>query len=181
MISGLVGYYEQKHEFITIDFLCAVGPRFASGPGMWNHLLLNSPVVPAPIAGPRGSEIRPSTMRILLVEDSDSLRPLFARMLRGNGIEVVEAADGLEALERLGECRPDLILTDLMMPQLDGIGLLRRLREMPGLESVPVVVISAMHSPSAETEARQAGAADFLAKPIDPDTLMGRVADCLDS
>ena len=62
-----------------------------------------------------------------------------------------------------------------MMPGLDGIGLIRRLRAMPEWDAVPVVAMTAVASSKVEREARQAGAADFLAKPLDPDTLL----DCL--
>jgi DNA-binding response OmpR family regulator len=114
-------------------------------------------------------------MRVLLVEDTDSLRELFARMLRHRGFEVCEAADGSAALECLATFTPDLVLTDLMMPQLDGVGLMRRLRAMPGLGAVPVVVMTAMSSEEAEREARRAGASDFLHKPLEAGTLFDRV------
>jgi CheY-like chemotaxis protein len=114
-------------------------------------------------------------MRILLVEDSDFLRPMFARILRGRGFEVRETCDGLEALLCLEEFRPDLVLTDLMMPVLDGVELIKRLRGIPGLETVPVVVISAMQSAAMENEARLAGAADVITKPVDSDDLVNRI------
>lgn len=114
-------------------------------------------------------------MRILLVEDTDSLRHLFARMLKGQGFEVCEAPDGLTALGRLADFHPELVLTDLTMPGLDGIGLIRQLRAMPELDAVPVVAMTSLTSCEAEREARQAGAADFLAKPLDSGTLL----DCL--
>src|SRR5437660_240499 len=99
-------------------------------------------------------------MRILLVEDTDALRHLFARMLRAYGFEVREATDGLAALDCLAEFRPELVLTDLMMPGLDGIGLIRQLRARPEWESIPVVAMTAVASPEAEREARCAGAAE---------------------
>jgi CheY-like chemotaxis protein len=114
-------------------------------------------------------------MHVLLVEDTDALRCLFARVLKDNGFEVCEASDGLAALGCLAHFHPELVLTDLMMPGLDGIGLIRRLRAMPEWDAVPVVAMTAVASSEVEREARQAGAADFLAKPLDPDTLL----DCL--
>src|SRR4051794_34280342 len=98
--------------------------------------------------GGRGEKLLPRTrrsflMRILLVEDSDALRNLFARMLKRRGFEVREAADGWSALECLAEFRPELILTDIMMPGLDGFGLIRHLRAMPEMAGVPVVVMTA--------------------------------------
>jgi CheY-like chemotaxis protein len=114
-------------------------------------------------------------VRILLVEDTDCLRHLFARMLVGHGFEVCEATDGLAALGCLTHFHPELVLTDLRMPGLDGIGLIRRLRAMPELDAVPVVAMTSMASPEVEREARRAGAVDFLAKPLDSATLLDRV------
>jgi DNA-binding response OmpR family regulator len=118
-------------------------------------------------------------MLILLAEDSDPLRLLYARRLEARGFDVLQASDGEEALGLLGAFCPDLILTDLMMPGLDGLGLLRRLHEIPEMGSVPVVVMSAVISASAEREAREAGAADFLGKPVDSDELFNRVSNYL--
>jgi two-component system chemotaxis response regulator CheY len=115
-------------------------------------------------------------MRILLVEDTDSLRYLFALMLKQQGYEVCEARDGLEALGCLVHFHPELILTDLRMPGLDGIGLIRRLRAMPELDDVPVVAMTSLASSEAEREARRAGAACVLAKPIDSGTLLACLA-----
>lgn len=114
-------------------------------------------------------------MKILLVEDSDVLRGLFARMLRRRGFEVREASDGRAALECLADFKPELILTDLMMPGLDGIGLIRHLKEIPELAAVPVVAMTAGDPLEAEREARSVGAANLLAKPLDSDTLL----DCV--
>jgi two-component system, chemotaxis family, chemotaxis protein CheY len=111
-------------------------------------------------------------MRILLVEDTVALRLLFSRILRAQGFEVCEAPDGLAALACLADFRPELILTDMTMPSLDGIGLIQRLREIPGLDGVPVVAMSAASTFEAERAARHAGAIDFLAKPFDFATLL---------
>lgn len=115
-------------------------------------------------------------MRILLVEDTDSLRYLFARVLKGHGFEVCEAPDGLAALACLAHFRPEVVLTDLMMPSLDGIGFIRQYRAMAGSEAAPVVAMTAMPSLHAECDARQAGAADFLTKPFDTGTLLLYIA-----
>ena len=114
-------------------------------------------------------------MRILLVDDSEPLRTCVARLLEGRGFEVRQVADGGAALDCLAEFRPELVLTDLRMPGLDGLGLLLRLRAMPDWDTVPVVVMSAGASGEAEREVRRAGAAEFLAKPVDCDTLLGHI------
>ena len=114
-------------------------------------------------------------MRLLLVEDADDLRLLYARVLRREGFEVLEAADGREALDLLSGFEPDVVVTDLMMPGMDGFEFIRRLRAMPGLAEVPVVAISAAATPEAEREARSAGAAELLEKPLDAGTLLERI------
>jgi CheY-like chemotaxis protein len=111
-------------------------------------------------------------MRLLLVEDTADLRRLFARILRGRGFEVREASDGQEALDCLSEFVPDVVVTDLMMPRLDGFELIRRLRSVPALALVPIAAMTAAATSEAEREARRAGAAAFLTKPVDSRTLL---------
>jgi two-component system cell cycle response regulator DivK len=106
-------------------------------------------------------------MRVLLVEDNDDLRCLFARLMRLYGCEVYKAADGRSALDAVLEVTPDLVVTDLMMPEMDGVELIGRLRAIPELASVPAVVITADATGEAERRARRAGAVDFLIKPVD--------------
>ena len=114
-------------------------------------------------------------MRVLLVEDSDPLRYLFARMLTGNGFEVCEASNGREALDCLPDFEPEVVVTDLMMPIIDGFELIRQLRAMPAMAVVPVVAMTAGETNDAEREARRAGAVEFLAKPFDFRTLVERI------
>ena len=84
-----------------------------------------------------------STPRVLVVEDDLDTRQIVRRTLEGIGCSVVEAENGRVGLDRLDEGRPSLILLDLMMPELDGFGFLEQLRERPGLDDVPVVVMTA--------------------------------------
>lgn len=116
-------------------------------------------------------------MRVLLVEDSSDLRQLFARVLKGKGFEVCEAANGREALDLLPGFDPDVILTDLMMPEIDGFELIRRLRAMPSMAGVPIVAMTAAATSQAECDVRRAGAADLLAKPFDSRALLDRLDD----
>jgi len=114
-------------------------------------------------------------MRVLLVEDSSDLRYLLARILKGQGFEVCEATNGREALDGLAGFVPDVVVTDLMMPELDGFELIRRLRAMPTMAEVPIVVMTATATNEAVREARRAGAADILAKPFDSRALVDRL------
>jgi CheY-like chemotaxis protein len=114
-------------------------------------------------------------MRILLVEDAPFLRYAFGRLLRLHGYEVKEANDGREALDCVGEFRPQLVMTDLMMPGMDGIELIRRLRAAPETADVPILAITADSSAQAEQRAREAGTADFLTKPVELSSLLDRL------
>jgi CheY-like chemotaxis protein len=113
--------------------------------------------------------------RVLLVEDAPFLRYAFGRLLRLNGFEVLETTDGHEALECVKDFQPDLVVTDLMMPVMDGIELIRRLREDPITADLPILAITADPSELTERRARQAGAAEFLTKPIDLPALIDRL------
>jgi CheY-like chemotaxis protein len=112
---------------------------------------------------------------VLLVEDNDDLRRLFSRVLRLNGCEACGAAGGAEALEVAVGFAPELVLTDLMMPGMDGVELIRRLHAIPELAAVPIVAITADTTPEAERRARQAGAIDFVVKPVDIGLLLARM------
>lgn len=114
-------------------------------------------------------------LRILLVEDAPFLRYAFGRLLRMHGFEVMEANDGREALECVKQFHPQLVVTDLMMPIMDGVELIQRLRADPTTARVPVLAITADASEQAESRAREAGAADFVTKPIDLPTLLERL------
>ncbi len=82
-------------------------------------------------------------LRLLLVEDALFLRYAFGRLLRMHGYEVMEATDGREALECVGTFRPNLVLTDLSMPIMDGVEFIRRLRANPETATLPVIAITA--------------------------------------
>jgi len=114
-------------------------------------------------------------LRVLLVEDAPFLRYAFGRLLRMHGFEVMEANDGREALECVSTFHPQLIVTDLMMPVMDGVELIQRLRADPKTAGLPVLAITADASEHTEAKAREAGAVDFVTKPIDLPTLLSRL------
>jgi two-component system chemotaxis response regulator CheY len=109
------------------------------------------------------------------VEDSDDLRHLFAWVPKRNGFEVCETADGREALDYLAGFEPEVVVTDLMRPGVDGFELIHRLKAMPSLVGVPVVVLTVATTTESEREARRAGAADLFANPVDSRTLVDRI------
>lgn len=115
--------------------------------------------------------------RILVADDSSDVRELLRLILGDAGYEVVEASEGREALDLASRRRPDLVLTDVVMPGLDGLELLGRLRRDQGPRGPPVVVISGF--PDAEDEALDRGAALFLLKPVSPGDLVSLVSKVL--
>jgi signal transduction histidine kinase/DNA-binding response OmpR family regulator len=114
-------------------------------------------------------------IRIMVVDDNADMRSYVSRLLRERWA-VVEVADGARALEAALEEPPDLLLTDVMMPQLDGFGLLRALREDERTKTVPVIVLSARAGEEARVEGLEAGADDYLVKPFAARELLARVS-----
>ena len=112
--------------------------------------------------------------RVLLVEDNRDMREYVERLLRRR-YEVALAANGEEALASALAHPPDLVLTDIMMPGLDGFGVLRELRMHPATSAIPVIMLSARAGEEAESEGLEAGADDYLVKPFTARELMARV------
>ncbi len=113
---------------------------------------------------------------LLLVEDEPALRDLIALILEHQvGCRVVTAGDGMEALESFETLRPRAVVLDILLPYMNGLDLLRRLKEQGNLEQTGVIVISALGYPEVVRQAAEAGASDFLVKPFDPVVLAERV------
>lgn len=102
---------------------------------------------------------------ILVVDDEELIRWSLAEHLRGEGFEVIEAEDGIDCLEKVEQRSPDLIITDLKMPRMDGMEALRRLRERE--EEVPVIVLTAHGAVDSALEATRLGAKAYISKPFD--------------
>lgn len=112
---------------------------------------------------------------VLVVDDRDDTRQLLALLLRRGSYAVIEASNGVEALAAARRARPDVVLMDLSMPTMDGLSATCRLRELPGMQGVPVVAISA-HSPETHRGAAFAAGCDaYLTKPFRADELLGLV------
>lgn len=101
---------------------------------------------------------------VLVVEDSAPAREVVMRILRREGYTVIGAADGLEAWDSVHTTTPDLVLLDLMMPGMDGMTLLTKLRKEPGLENLPVIMLSALSDEARIKRAKELGAQDYLVK-----------------
>ncbi|MEO6823439.1 MAG: response regulator [Nitrosospira sp.] len=116
---------------------------------------------------------------ILIVDDDDFQRTIVGKTLEAKNYRLLFADSGLKALELLHNRRPDLILMDVMMPDISGIETTRRLKAMPRLANVPVVMMTGKSVGDVVIESLQAGATDFVVKPIDRETLVGKVTDIL--
>jgi len=112
---------------------------------------------------------------ILVADDNESIRDLLSRRLRRAGHQVETAADGLQAMTAVAATRFDLVLLDLIMPGLNGYEVLGRLKNDPALADVPVIMISALSEMGSIVRCLEAGADDYLHKPIDQTLMMARV------
>jgi len=115
-----------------------------------------------------------ASARILLADDNADMRDYIARLLRDRH-ECEAVSNGEEALALIRERRPDLVLTDVMMPRLDGFGLIRAIREDEKLKDLPVIILSARAGEEASIEGLSAGADDYLVKPFSARELIARV------
>jgi signal transduction histidine kinase/DNA-binding response OmpR family regulator len=118
--------------------------------------------------------------RILLVDDNADMRD-YVRRLLATRYDVETAEDGEAALAAIARRPPDLVLSDIMMPRLDGLGLLSRLRSNPRTSTLPIILLSARAGEEAQVEGLQTGADDYLTKPFTARELMARVAANLDT
>ncbi len=110
--------------------------------------------------------------RVLVVDDSPTVRKLVSMTLQRSGYEVVHAADGMEALSKVHNERPDLILLDVTMPHLDGLKVCRVVKSVDSTQSIPIIFLSGKDGFLDKVRGRTAGAADYLAKPLDPVLLL---------
>jgi two-component system chemotaxis response regulator CheY len=120
-------------------------------------------------------------VRILIVEDSPAMRTYVRSALEGSpelgdDVEIVEAASGFDALRLLPRSTYDLVITDINMPDINGLELIRFVRQTAHLKRIALLIISTQSSPRDKARALALGADDFLAKPFSPEMLRGAVA-----
>jgi CheY-like chemotaxis protein len=119
------------------------------------------------------------TAKILIVDDTETLR-LFARMiLTGQGYELDMAENGIEALKKMKVNKPDLVLLDIIMPEMDGIECLKRIRQDESMQNVKVIVATTNTEYEKVKEAFMAGCDDFITKPINRTELISKVEELL--
>ena len=116
---------------------------------------------------------------LLIVDDDVRLHVVFATLLEGEACQLVFATGGWQGLEQARLCRPDLILLDVILPDLDGLEVCRRLRADPQLGAVPILLLTALNDKAARLAGLAAGADDFIPKPFDATDLRARVRSTL--
>ena len=121
-----------------------------------------------------------STPLVLLVDDEQAIRTICRVNLEGDGLAVVEASDGAEALEEIRSQHPSLVLLDVMMPGIDGWRVAERLAADERTQGIPVVFLSARASQEDRLRAQELGAVGYVVKPFDPLELAGILRDVLE-
>ncbi len=112
---------------------------------------------------------------ILAVDDSASMRQMVAFTLKGAGYDVIEAIDGVDALNKAKGKSVSMVLTDVNMPNMDGITLIRELRKLPSYKFTPMLMLTTESSMDKKTEGKSAGATGWLVKPFNPEQLLGTI------
>ena len=108
---------------------------------------------------------------ILIVDDFDDTRLLLRTWLEKKGFRIIEAENGIEAVSQTESQRPDLIIMDVEMPELDGLSATRKIRALPYAQTLPIVAVSAYGADQFRKEALAAGCNEYVATPFEPDEL----------
>ncbi|MEG3849294.1 PAS domain-containing protein [Microcoleus sp. herbarium19] len=159
--SGAMPYIEEAQRWLPEGDLRLEEPSVAPS----THELVNQPAQ---------SKIQNLKSKIILVDDNADMRDYIRRLLSGSYI-VETVADGVAALNAIQNNPPDLVLTDVMMPLMDGFELLRSLRSNPATQDIPVILLSARAGAESRIEGLEAGADDYLIKPFSARELLARV------
>ncbi len=113
------------------------------------------------------------------MDDSTSIRQMISFTLQNEGYEVIQAVDGLDALNKLSNIQVDMVLTDLNMPNMDGIELIKQLRTIQNYKFVPIVFLTTESQQEKKQQGKQAGATGWIVKPFNPEQLIGVVKKLL--
>lgn len=110
---------------------------------------------------------------VLVVDDSSTMRQMVTFTLTSAGFQVVEAGNGKEAVSKIaGGAKPDLIVTDLNMPAMDGISLIREVRKMPALKFTPILMLTTESADDKKKDGQAAGATGWIVKPFNPEQML---------
>lgn len=103
---------------------------------------------------------------VLIIEDEEDAAELFAEMMRVSGYNVIKTSKSTPALSMMAENKPDVVLLDIMMPEISGLDILRQMRRDPNLANIPVIVVTAKSMPTDIKNGMEAGASTYLTKPV---------------
>jgi len=103
---------------------------------------------------------------VLIIEDEEDAAELFAEMMRVSGFRVIKTSKSTPAISMMTEDKPDVVLLDIMMPEVSGLDILRQMRRDPNLANIPVIVLTAKSMPSDIKNGMEAGASTYLTKPV---------------
>ena len=112
---------------------------------------------------------------IMTVDDSPTVRLCLEASLSEAGYQVVQAVDGADAMEKLGQRQFDMVVTDLNMPRMDGVELIRSVRGTPGNRFMPIIMLTSESQPELKQAGKQAGASGWVTKPFRPESLLAVV------
>lgn len=117
--------------------------------------------------------------KILAVDDSASMRQMVSFTLQGAGYDVVEASDGQEAFNKAKQGQVDLVISDVNMPVMDGISLIKNLRTLPDYKFTPILMLTTESAADKKSEGKAAGATGWIVKPFNPDQLLNTIKKVL--
>jgi len=117
----------------------------------------------------------PMSVTVLTVDDSRTMRDMLMMSLKSAGFEVVQAVDGVHGLEVLATTSPDVIITDINMPRMDGFGFIEGVRRDDKYRGVPILVLTTESDAEKKDRARRAGATGWVVKPFSPDKLVAAI------
>jgi class 3 adenylate cyclase len=173
------------HTSPALDELCLEEPRAIERETIGLRASHYTPsfrdLAARPSEPPDALDIRPERCAVLVVDDFEANRRNFSRLLKLQGHVATVAENGRQALALLRERPFDLVLLDIMMPELDGYQVLEQARADPRLRQIPVVVISGVEDMASIVRCIELGAADYMLKPCDPILLRARVSACLET
>lgn len=110
--------------------------------------------------------------RVMAVDDSATVRQVLNMTLSGAGYDVIEAVDGDDALQKMDAADVDVLVTDLNMPNLDGVGLIEQVRRRPGNRFLPIIMLTTESSPDKKQAGKAAGASGWITKPFKPEQIL---------
>lgn len=114
--------------------------------------------------------------KILVVDDNQDTLNILAAILKKGGYQVILAKDGLEAIEKVREETPALLLLDIMMPKIDGFGVIQALKQDARFREIPILIVTAKTDPASKTQSLGLGASDYLVKPVNPAEILRKIS-----